>query len=301
MNRYPVKITVLSCVSFFFVTNPSVIHAIDIQERYDSAFSEINSYLKDTKQNILPAAAGLDVPPVPEYIGFNYDVNEMLSNGAISRNFSGHTVYVKFLFLRGDYDSYTQTYKGVPAVSVYDESTSLMGKLILSGESRKFTFKDLSLYVGFAGKTITLKNNNVPSESVTLQYEDLLSAWAANAEKHCSMHLAAKYCFVPQYYLDGAHHYGFVVSANTPLYYTTGIPQDFVELYKTENGDTSFKPIAFSLSLRSAFVLSPGQKYIWEFRPMTAEEVGEAMVNRTKPLISASISLTRSTIANVKN
>lgn len=301
MNKYPVKIIVLSCVSLFFVTNPSVIHAIDIQEQYGSVFSEINSYLKDTKQDTLPAAAGLAVPLAPEYIGFNDDGNEMLNNGAIIRNFSGHAVYVKFLFLRGNYDSYTQTYKSVPAVSVNDVTTSLMGARIMSGESNTFAFKDLSLYVGFAGKTITLKNNNAPSESVTLQYEDLLSAWAANAEKHCSMHLAAKYCFVPQHYWDGAHHYGFVVSGNTPLYYTTGLPQDFVELYKTENGDTSFKPIAFSLSLRSAFVLSPGQKYIWEFRPMTAEEVGEAMINRTKPHVSASISLTSTTATNMKN
>ena len=225
----------------------------------------------------------------------------MLNNGAISCNLSGHTVYVKLLFLRGNYDSYTQTYKSVPAVSVHDVTASIMGIRILSGESYNYVFKDLSFYGGFAGKTITLKNNNVPSEVVTLRYEDLLSAWAANAVKHCSMHLAAKYCFVPQYYWDGANRYGFVVSANTPLYYTTGLPQDFVELYKTENGDTSFKPIAFSLSLRSAFVLSPGQKYIWEFRPMTAEEVGEAMINRTKPPISASISLASPTTTNAKN
>jgi hypothetical protein len=265
-------------------------------------FSEINSYLKDTKQDTLTAAADLAVPlAASESIGFNDDENEMLNNGAISLNFSGHTVYVKLLFLRGNYDSYTQTYKSVPAVSVHDMTASLLGECVFAGESNTFKYGGMSLYVGFAGKTITLKNNNVPSESVTLQYEDLLSAWAANAEKHCSMHLAAKYCFVPQYYWDGAHRYGFVVSANTPLYYTTGLPQDFVELYKTKNGDTSFKPIAFSLSLRSAFVLSPDQKYIWEFRPMTAEEVGEAMVNRAKPLISASIGLTSPTSTNVKN
>lgn len=298
MNKYPVKIIVLGCVGLFFVTNPSVIHAADTQKRYDSAFSEINFYLKDTKQDTLPAAAGLDVPLAPEYIGFNNSVNETLNNGAISRNFSGHTVNVKFLFLRGNYDSYTQTYKSVPAVSVHDVTAAIMGTRILSGESNNFTFKDLSLYVGFAGKTITLKNNNVPSESVTLQYEDLLSAWADNAVKHCSMHLAAKYCLVPQRYWDGAHRYGFVVSANTPLYYTTGLPQDFVELYKTENGDASFKPIAFSLPLRSAFVLSPDQKYLWEFRPMTAEEVGDAMINRAKPFGGASASLTSPTIKN---
>ena len=298
MNKYPVKIFVFSCVSFFFVTNPSGIQAIDNQDRYNSAFLEVASYLEDTKQGTLPAADGQDVPLAPEYIGFNADLYEMLINGAINRNLSGHALYVKLLFLRGNYDSYTQTYKSVPAVSVNDATTERVGARILSGESNNFTFKNLSLYVGFAGQTITLKNNNVPSESVTLQYEDLLSAWAANAEKHCSVHLAAKYCFIPQYHWDGARHYGFVVSANTPLYYTTGLPQDFVELYKTENGDTSFKPIAFSLSLRSAFVLSPDQKYLWEFRPMTAEEVGEAMIDRAKLFVGASASLTSPTIPN---
>lgn len=303
MNAYSVKVIVLCYAGLLFLAaKPSEVHAIDVRERYNSAFSEVESYLKDTGQGVLPAAASVDAPLAPEYIGFNVDGNEALNNGAISCQLGGHTIYAKFLFLRGNYDPYTQTYKSVPAVSVHDATAALVAPVVLSGQGFSFTFKDLSFYVGFKGKAVTLRNNNVSAESVTLQYEDLLSAWAANAAKHCGLHLTGKYCLVPQYYWDGAaNHYGFVSSANTPLYYTTGLPQDFVELYKTENGETSFKPIAFSLPLRSAFVLSPDQKYIWEFRPMTAEEVGEAMVNRTKPLISASIRLTSPTSTKVKN
>jgi hypothetical protein len=177
-----------------------------------------------------------------------------------------------------------------------------MAQVILAGQSNNFSFKGLNLYVEFKDKTVTLKNNSLASESVALQYGDLLSAWATNAEKYCAIHLGLKYCFVPQHHWDGsAHHYGLVVSANAPLYYTTGLPQDFVELYKNENGDLNLKPIAFSLPLRSAFVLSTTQKFLWEFRPMTAEEVGEAMVNRGKPLPNISSRLTSSTTPNLKN
>lgn len=299
MAKYSVNMLVLCSVSLFSsLICPATGYAIDFQGRSNSALSELEMYLEDGGKEILPASAESDVPRAPEYITFTDGAEETLDNGGINRKFGGHSVYVKLLFLRGNYDPYTQTYKSIPAVSIHDATAASMGKSILSGENYNFTFNDLKLYVEFAGKAVTLKNNSVPSESVTLEYDDLLLAWAANASKYCSIHLSAKYCFVPQHYWDGAHHYGLVVSSNTPLYYTTGFPQDFVELYKTENGNLSFKPIAFSLSIRSAFVLSPDQRYLWEFRPMTAEEVGEAMIDRTKPFVGASARLTSPTIPN---
>ncbi|MHB0997251.1 MAG: hypothetical protein ACYC2I_12850 [Elusimicrobiales bacterium] len=303
MNQYPVKTLILCGVSLFFlVARPFSAFATDTQERYGSAFSDLNLYLSNTGQNVLPDAARVDVPLAPEYIGFSDDVTETLNNGAVMRQIGGHTIYVKALFLRGNYDAYTQTYKSVPAVSIHDATASLMAQVLLSGQSNNFSFKGLNLYVEFKDKTVTLKNNSLASESAALQYGDLLSSWAANAARHCAMHLSAKYCFVPQHHWDGAaHHYGLVVSSNTPLYYTTGLPQDFVELYKTENGDLNFKPIAFSLPLRSAFVLSTTQKFLWEFRPMTPDEVGEAMVNREKQFPNTSIHLMSTVSPDLKN
>lgn len=250
------------------------------QSQYDSVLSEVSQYLKDTGQDQRVLAVSTNVPATPEYLAFNATQNEFLINGSINKQMSGHSLYVKLLFQHGGYDSYTQTYKATPAILIEDVTSQLMSRIIPIGTNLDPVFKDLSLHVEFANQTVTLKNKNVATETVTLQYNDLSSAWATNAASYCSAHLDGKYCFVPQYYWDGVDRYGFVVTANSPLYYTTNFPQDFVELYKIESGNVSYKPVAFSLPVRIAFVLSQNQKNLWQIRPMTADEVGEAMVER---------------------
>ncbi len=220
------------CGLICVILKTSTAYAVDFQDRYNSTLAEINTFLGDTGQERLSVSASTDVPATPEYVGFNATVGEMLVNGGINRQIGGHALYVKLLFLRGSYDSYTQTYKTILALSVEDTTADLMGRLIPIGSNQDFGFGNLNLHVEFAGQTALLRNNNVSTETVTLQYSDLSSTWASNASAYCAAHLSGTYCFIPQYYWDGISHYGYVVSANTPLYYTTNFPQDFVELYK---------------------------------------------------------------------
>lgn len=82
-----------------------------------------------------------------------------------------------------------------------------------------------------------------------------------------------KYYLVPQTLWSGnAYLHGFVVTADTPLYYTTGFPQDYVELYKEESGVPSYKPAAYSLALHLAFKLISGSNNVWEVKEMTEAE-----------------------------
>jgi hypothetical protein len=281
MRACPIKSLVCAVGVFTCLTlEVSALYAVNFQERYNSALSEISQYLEDTGQDDRTLDVSTNAPATPEYIAFNATYSEFLVNGGIKRKFSGHSLYVKLLFQHGGYDSYTQTYKAIPALVVNDDTAGLISRIVTIGTNTNVTFKNLSLHIEFGNQTVVFNNNNISTETVTLQYSDLSSAWAANAVSYCATHLGAKYCLVPQQYWDGSYHYGLVVTANTPLYYTTNFPQDFVELYKKESENLSYKPVVYSLPVKIAFVLSQDQKNIWQVRPMTPDEVGEAMVER---------------------
>lgn len=264
------------------IISPLNVRAADSQNHSVSILNGINGYLKETDQAQLALAVNVDIPAAPEFIGWNALMSDLYANWGVDHQFTGHKLMVRLGFIRGDFDVYTQNYKAVPVVSIYDVSENLLYGYLRVGPSKNYVGGTLDVRMEFNGQTVEILNYKNTSERVTIQYSDLLAKWTAYASNNCSNYLSKKYCIVPQYLWDGAHHYGFVVTANTPLYYTTNLPQDFVELYKEEAGNTNYKPIGYSLALRLAFVLSPDQKNIWEIRPMTPEEIGEAMLERSR-------------------
>ena len=269
----------------------SNVNAADFQRQSDLIVNNLNGYLKGTDQGALALAVGTEAPAAPEIISWNATLDELHLNGGLNYQFAGHALTVKLGFIRGNFDAYTQTYITAPIITVDDTTAGLITSAIGVGISLNPVFKDLNPQITFNGQTVEIQNNKNSSEHITISLGDLLSEWTSYAVNKCSNHLGKKYCLVPQSFWDGAFHYGFIATMNTPLYYTTNLPQDFVELYKKESGNISYKPIAYSLANRLAFVLSQDQKNIWQVRPMTSEEIGEAMVDRSKNRATPSGSL----------
>ncbi|HAH31129.1 MAG TPA: hypothetical protein DCL44_02325 [Elusimicrobia bacterium] len=275
------------------------VSAADFQNQSGSMLNEIKTYLKGTGQEAISLAANTEVPVAPEFVGWDATGDNLLINGGVSRQFSGHTLVAKLGFIRGNFDSYTQTYKTETVVTVYDWTANIICPYYSVGQNMKSVFGDLEVQVIFNGQTVEIQNNKNTSEQATIQYSDLVASWTSYASGNCSTHLGTKYCLVPQYLWNGVHRFGFVATTNTPLYYTTNLPQDFIELYKQEPSNINYKPIAYSLALRLAFILSPDQKNSWQIRPMTSEEVGEAMLNRARTYAISSGNL-QTTIPDVK-
>lgn len=269
---------------FLYITTillPAV-YAIAPSSPKDSALSTLEDYLKTEGRDITLAETLAEVPAIPTFIDWSAPWEKLIIAGGIEHNFSGHKLSIKLGFLRGSFDSYSQTYRAVPGIILCDITADAVHPFILAGAGKNYQSGTLNVWIEFNGNFLEIKNNNNPSESVSFSYFDLLANWEAFAFSYCSDFLGERHCIVPQRIWNGYYNqYGFVATKGSPLYHTTNLPQDFIELFKQEAQNISFKSIAYSLPLRAAFVPSPNQKYVWQVRPMTASEIGETMVNRS--------------------
>lgn len=265
---------------------------------------DIRTYLKETGQKGFSFDSDMKFPAVPEFLYWR-SWEDLYGKGGVAVQFQGRKLMVKLGFIRGSFDSYTQTYKAEPVISLLvNESELAMFPYLSSGQSARYVWTNtvgtLNVTIEFLGQAVKISNNANTSEQVTVLYSDLLRTWVDFASSYCSEHLAKKYCIVPQRLWYGSlYKLGWVVTKNTPLYYTTAMPQDYVELFLQESiapdFKKSYKPISYSLPLRLTFVLSPSQADVWEIRQMTAEEAGNEMVaeykNAKTPSISALLSV----------
>lgn len=252
------------------------------QNLTDLSVGNIQAYLKTTGQDGLLIDNDVEIPAAPDLLGWT-DWETMYSSGGVSVQFMGQSLLVHLEFIRGVYDSYTKTYKAEPVVDFH--SGSIMTSYIRSGKSEHYNFGVANVNAVFTGESVKLSNYANPSQQITVSYSDLLAKWASYASTYCAKHLDKRYCLVPQVIWNGSFkQYGWVATENTPLYYTTSMPQDYVDLFKQipPNYVNQYRPIAYSLPLRLTFVLSTSQTNIWEIRRMTDEEAGDAMLDETK-------------------
>ncbi|MHB9139542.1 MAG: hypothetical protein ACYC4Q_09080 [Victivallaceae bacterium] len=284
-------ISILSGVIFALAAISSCHAEVNSKSITELPMDDIRTYLKETGQKGFSFDNDIKVPTVPEFLYWR-SWEDLYGKGGVDVQFQGRKLKVKLGFIRGGFDLYTQTYKAEPVISlVVNESQLVMLPYLRSGQSARYVWTNtvgtLNVAIEFLGQTVKISNNANTSEQVTVSYSDLLAAWVDFASSYCSAHLAKKYCIVPQRLWNGSiYKLGWVVTENTPLYYTTAMPQDYVELFLQESTapdfKKSYKPISYSLPLRLTFVLSPSQTDVWEIRQMTAEEAGNEMVAEYK-------------------
>lgn len=255
---------------------------------------QVESVLREAREFKIEGAAAPDEIPLASNlsisVGWRATWNDLYVNGGVERQLLGQNLTIKLGFMPGDYDAYAQTYKAQPVVTIlhhYSGGCTVLPYLE-PGITQHFKWTNpagaLDVDATFDGKTVTVSDRANPASKAQATYSDLLDKWVkyAGAGNHFQ-YRDNKYYIVPQSTWQGdAFHFGYVISGGTPLYYTTGFPQGYVELYKESGDTTTYIPAAYSLATRLAFVLSPTQKKTWEVRQMTAEEIGEAMLDRSK-------------------
>lgn len=301
---HKVIIGILSGVVFALAAISSCHAEVNPQNITELPLDDIRAYLMETGQKGFSFDSEVKVPAVPEYLDWR-SWEDLYGKGGVDAQLQGRKLKVKPGFIRGSFDSYTQTYKAEPVISLLvNESELAMFPYLRSGQSAHYVWTNsvgtLNVTIEFLGQTVKISNNANTSEQVTVLYSDLLTTWVDFASSYCSEHLAKKYCIVPQRLWNGSlYKLGWVVTENTPLYYTTAMPQDYVELFLQESiapdFKKSYKPISYSLPLRLTFILSTLQTDVWGVRQMTAEEAGNEMVaeykNHKYPSIISSLSV----------
>lgn len=256
------------------------------QQDFESALRNGYGELRATEGEF----AGQDIvlaAKAPELVFWNVSWEDLNINCEKSFKLNGNNLAVKLGFIRGNFDSYSQTYKAEPIVALRNVDGNFVYPFIRVGQRIDNTWNTGTasgrVSVEFQAKTVAVTDSYNTAQSVSIPYSELVAKWNEHASAFCSWHLGKKYCLVPQNFWDGSYHQsGFVLAEGSPLSAVTAFPQDYVALFR-EEPDTftpSYRPIVYSLALRLAFVLSPNQKNVWEIRQMTAAEIGEAMVER---------------------
>ena len=232
--------------------------------------------------------------------------SELYFYGGVSFEYKGSTISVKMGFKKGHYEPYVKNYKTEPVLIVAE-----MMYFVQSSHTDDVRFpavmdifgseKNIATYLFWKdGRYQNLEFTNDGSDVYVYGLDEtgnkreyllmldlplLLQAWAENAKRY-AMPYNDKTIYAVQQLLprmpDGTTGlkdvFGWVLSKSSPLYHTTGLPLDFVELYH-KKWDTSiyeYKPIAYSIPLGIALVKSEVE-VSWNMRDITPEEISDAL------------------------
>jgi len=235
-----------------------------------------------------------------EFNWLNTDT-ELYLNGGMSFEYKGEVISFKAGFKKGYYDSYVQNYKPVPVLIVtkVTDIVKSSGSIAGFGKTMDILRRDASepsdtLPVGeypdvlefyCTGKDLLINLKNLQTQEkewlATVSVKDLYRAWTDNAGSYSMQYNDKKIFVVPQQFKDPVQydtwHFGFVLSEASPFYHTTGLPLDFVELYRYDrNAETyEFKPVAYSIPLGVAFEKKPEGG--WNIRDIKDDELSAAL------------------------
>lgn len=215
------------------------------------------------------------------YLADNWKLFEW---GAKTFEFEGSTYAVKLSFARGQYDPFAKTFKAearytlANVTNVYDTVTYWHAR-VMKGEVEYFGIGgDKELWISLNNGTVLVraydKKISKIVEVASFPYKELRDLWAEAAWADMHWINGTGYFFVPQQTWDGAVvHGGFVISQGAPFYYTSAMPVDYVELYRAQDGLTTYTPVGYSVPTMKAFDFL-GQD-TWIARDMTTEEWDE--------------------------
>lgn len=229
-----------------------------------------------------PAAYRADIgTPTPTSAEL-YQANnwELFQFGAKSFELEGSTLALKLVYFRGQYDPFAKTFKAQPSYILSDvtdvhNTVTYWRVRPINGEPQAFTFgpkKELSIRFDKNVFTILIRDNGSNfSEALKISYQELRQLWEGAAWAFIYDFSGKSYCFAPQLTWDGTvTRTGFVLSQDSPYYYTSSMPIDYVELSREQDGLTTYAPTGYSIPMELAFDYLPAG--FWNARKMTARE-----------------------------
>ncbi len=204
--------------------------------------------------------------------------------------YAGYRYSLKVLFGKGVYDSYSRTFKASPYLTLDISDGGRWPLFPLEGlKTADFDVTDENdygcllrvsrdrSYLRVSGRGEGPSFSDVASLRVSSLYED----WAANARPQALKVGEKTVYLVSQATMEEETRnwrYGYVVSVGAVVQPSTGLPQDFVELFRnTSDGVNNYRPKAYSLALGIVFELQDASYQLWSVRPMRDEEVEDAM------------------------
>jgi len=110
-------------------------------------------------------------------------------------------------------------------------------------------------------------------------YKQLRSLWAENAARYKVNFNGQPAYFVPQafYTQSGCNSVGYVASMPAPYFADTGLPLDFVELYRYTKASTDRRRTAYSIPLGIIFTRSADNEKKWILSEIQEQSLYDAL------------------------
>lgn len=233
----------------------------------------------------VPAAAPTVAEQAPAQLKWELDTSYRPASSEFAWGEKKYSLRV--LFSRGVYDPYVKNFKAQALLMLEDSDNNNWPCFPFDAAfDNDFILNEGPhdhINVFRQGNTLTVSgcDENVKcTELASVPVKSLYLDWQARTGKTVLNVEEKTFFAAPQGMWDGERwSYGYVLSENFVAQPTTGMPQDFVELFRDNtDGLHDLRPKAYSLALGLAFELSgnDGGTLSWTVRPMLESELQEA-------------------------
>jgi hypothetical protein len=228
----------------------------------------------DIGASTAPAAAVSTMPPVG--LTWDYTPKELYVDGGDAFKDQGRKYSLKLGFMRGAYEPFVKNYKSIPVFILTDITDG--PEKFLVWNAGLVELDEPFIINAYGGKqlSVLLKQNEVtvfrhkskdaPGEKVAVfPYKELRALWAENAARYKVILNSGPAYFVPQafYNQSGCNSVGYVASMPDPYFADTGLPLDFVELYRYTKASTDRRRTTYSIPLGISLTLSADNGKKW--------------------------------------
>jgi len=241
-----------------------------------------------TSMSTAPAMAVSTRQPVG--LTWNHTPRELYIDGGATFKDAGRRYSLKLGFKRGAYEAFVKNYKSIPVFILTDitdgQENFLVWNagLVESDEPFKVNAhggKHLSVLLKQNEVTVFsyAKKNEPGKKVVSFPYKQLRALWERNAARYKVTYNEAPAYFVPQafYNNSGCNSVGYVVSMPEPYFPDTGLPLDFVELYRYTKASTDRRRITYSIPMGIIFTLSADNGKKWMLKDIEEKSLYDAL------------------------
>jgi len=252
------------------------------------ALDSLTSSAGGAEELLAPAPVRAAANYKPTRLNWGYTLEELRSQGTYGFAWGEDNYVLRPIFGRGSYDPYVKNFKAQPQLMLETVEGRSWPRIPVEATLDHFSVVGEGPHdrINLAREKNTIyiygldeEGNYTSLDSVEIKY--LYSNWAGLNKQDRVAVFDKSFFMVPQASMDeDLWGYGYVLSEKFPVQPATGLPQDYVELFR-ENADgfMDFKPKAYSLALGLVFELQEVNDGAgaWDVRPMLEAEMQEAI------------------------
>lgn len=233
-------------------------------------------------------AAVSTAPPVN--LVWDYTPEVLYAAGGKKFKYEGRSYVLKLGFRRGAYEPFVKNYKSIPVFILTDITGGPENFLVwnagLAEAAEPFrvnAYGGLQLSVFLRHDEVTVSRHpgkDEPAKKVaSFPFKELKDLWAQHAAKYKAVYNGGPAYFVPQafYNQSGCNSVGYVVSLPEPYFADTGLPLDFVELYRYTKASTDKRRVTYSIPMGMIFTRSAEDGKKWTVREMERSSLYDAL------------------------